>query len=166
MAAISGIQNKKHMDISQASAIQKYILQEMDFVNTYNELSKKYTQSKGFKDYKNEEIQKVFSDLGYKPKFQRQGNFYSFIETPRNFKLTFNINLKYGGVELIWSGTYNEGLLAYGGPWGAISDKISGLDAPIHLPVFRTYDELREILAFVLKYYEEYKTKLLARITD
>lgn len=154
------------MTINQASAIQKDILQEMDFVTTYNELSKKHTQPEGFENYKNEEIQKKFNDLGYTPKFQRQGNYYSLVEKLGNFEFVFNISFKYGALELIWSDSYNDEPLTYAGPWGLISRELSGANAPIHRPIFRTYEELKEILAFILKYYEEYKSKLLARITE
>lgn len=69
----------------------------------------------------------------------------------------FTISLKYGAMEFIWSAWKNTELLI-GGTWGIIKEQLNGQENDkVKKPIFRSYNEIREILAEALLIYEDFK---------
>jgi hypothetical protein len=140
----------------------KIILSDIDFANRYKELSEQYRFEKHFENFQIEEAKKIIRDLGYVAQYNKSEQFYKIIEKKNSFKFQFNISLKNGIVELIWA-TWLDGILlrGVGGPWGMIARFITDTDERIKLPVFRNYDDLREILIKAFSIYEDFKRELL-----
>jgi hypothetical protein len=140
----------------------KIILSDIDFANRYKELSEQYRFEKHFENFQIEEAKKIIRDLGYVVQYNKSEHFYKIIEKKNSFKFQFNISLKNGIVELIWA-IWLDGILlrGVGGPWGVITRFITDTDERIKLPIFRNYDDLREILKKAFSIYEDFKRELL-----
>src|SRR5690606_29110045 len=120
----------------------KNILLKINFTSRYKILSDRYQFSyeEAWKNYSNEEVIQILSDLGYQAKFIKSENYFKIVNLVSPYKIQFNISLKSGGVELIWGLEKNGKRVQLGGPWGVIKKLIDDeSNENIKLPIFRNY---------------------------
>lgn len=142
----------------------KMAIEKINFIERYRGLSSKYSfeLNESFEHYDNNNVLDVFDRLGYKAIFNKKENFYKVVDELSWGKMQFNISLKYGVVELIWSIWKGEKLCA-GGTWSMLKVQYDGVDDDkIRKPVFRNYIDLEEILAEAFAIYEDFKREFLA----
>lgn len=124
-------------------------LTENHFENSYNT----------FGDYDNEEVIKIFRELGYDVKYDKRENFFKVTEKLIQYKLQCHICLKYGHVELGWyllkDNKYYDGYV-----WGVMKNILEGNDEHLMRPEFHSYEELKEILKEAFLMYEDFKKEL------
>ena len=145
----------------------KNSLIKMNFVKRYEELSKKFdavrTPSKDRLIYIDGElIMEMIPDLGYVPQFDAKEKFFKIQEEQVGpFAFGVHMILKYGLVELVWV-VREKGEVLLGYPWGMYAKSLIGPDYRIKLPIFGSYDDLKEILEITFDMYEDFKHAMIS----
>ena len=146
-------------------AIQALV--DIDFVQRFEKISKIYSKERAnslpqtIKISKDEGL-KIFQELGYSAKYYAGEKFYE-IEFGKIGPLIFEIHISLwsgGKVELLWYVTKEEEMLL-GGPWAIYPRIMLDEDYRIKYPVFATSDDLKEILEYTFKMYEDFKNALV-----
>lgn len=135
----------------------------MDFISKYRNLSAKYSFSsdESFEAYDNNEVLNLFAELGFKASFDKKEKFFKVVDEIDSCKFQFNISLKYGLVEFIWA-VWKNNELQTGLPWGMLKQLLDDKDDDkINKPVFRNYNDLKEILDDAFAMYNEFKRELV-----
>ena len=93
-------------------------LAKIDFIKRYKALSEKFSDRENtFENYENEKVIAVFESLGYKARFMKKKLFIvGEVKNKNIYTFRFNISLKHGLVEFIWSARHN-GAIRAGDPW-------------------------------------------------
>ncbi|HHB2170681.1 TPA: hypothetical protein ACOQ6R_004888, partial [Bacillus cereus] len=76
------------------------------------------------------------------------------------YTFRFNISLKYGLVEFIWSARYN-GEVRVGNSWDMFVKVLSNGSERLPAVCFHSYDELKEIMKIAFEMYEDFKRELI-----
>jgi hypothetical protein len=136
-------------------------LEKIDFINRYKSLAARYKfkSDERFKNYDNNEVSKIFAELGYPARYDKRENFFQIVEEYPSFQFGFHIYLKYALLELIWV-VRKDGELLIGDPWDWLKQLLDGTDERFRAAGFRNYD-LREILKEAFEMYEDFKRVLL-----
>ncbi|QIZ44479.1 hypothetical protein BHV55_23265 [Bacillus sp. RZ2MS9] len=141
----------------------KEVLEKIDFIQRYKALSKQFPDRENtFENYENEKAIEVFESLGYKARFMKKENFFIVGEVKNKdfYTFRFNISLKYGLVEFIWSARYN-GEVRVGNSWGMFVKVLSNGSERLPAVCFHSYDELKEIMKIAFEMYEDFKRELI-----
>lgn len=137
-------------------------LTNMDFIAKYRNLSAKYSfnSDESFEAYDNNEVLNLLAELGLKASFDKKEKFFKVVDEIDSSKFQFNISLKYGLVEFTWA-VWKNNELQTGLPWGMLKQLLDGKDDDkINKPVFRNYNDLKEILEDAFAMYNEFKREL------
>ncbi|HDR7351992.1 hypothetical protein ABEX67_08440 [Bacillus wiedmannii] len=138
-------------------------LAKIDFIKRYKALSEKFSDRENtFENYENEKVIAVFESLGYKARFMKKENFFIVGEEMNKdfYTFRFNISLKYGLVEFIWSARYN-GEVRVGNSWDMFVKVLSNGSERLPAVCFHSYDELKEIMKIAFEMYEDFKRELI-----
>lgn len=138
-------------------------LTKIDFIKRYKALSKQFPDRENtFENYENETVIAVFESLGYKARFMKKENFFIVGEVKNKdfYTFRFNISLKYGLVEFIWSARYN-GEVKVGNSWDMFVKVLSNGSESLPAVCFHSYDELKEIMKIAFEMYEDFKRELI-----
>ena len=138
-------------------------LAKIDFIQRYKALSEKFSHRENtFENYENEKVIAVFESLGYKARFMKKENFFIVGEVKNKniYTFRFNISLKHGLVEFIWSARHN-GAIRAGDSWAMFVAILSNDTEKILRPCFHSYDELKEIMKTAFEMYEDFKRELI-----
>lgn len=141
----------------------KTTLEKIDFIARYKNLSNKYAFDfkERFNDFRNDAVIEIFNELGYHATFDKKEKFFKVVEITTNYKFQFNISLKSGGAELIWAIWRDEEFYDCS-TWGVMKTKLDGNhDDKVRLPIFRNYEDLKEILSEAFSIYEDFKREFL-----
>ncbi|MGE1024887.1 hypothetical protein ACQGS6_13065 [Bacillus sp. GMs2/2] len=141
----------------------KEVLEKIDFIQRYKALSKQFPDRENtFENYENEKAIEVFESLGYKALFMKKENFFIVGEVKNKdfYTFRFNISLKYGLVEFIWSARYN-GEVRVGNSWDMFVKVLSNGSERLPAVCFHSYDELKEIMKIAFEMYEDFKRELI-----
>ncbi|MDA1635086.1 hypothetical protein PDK11_19715 [Bacillus cereus] len=141
----------------------KEVLEKIDFIQRYKALSKQFPDRENtFENYENEKAIEVFESLGYKARFMKKENFFIVGEVKNKdfYTFRFNISLKYGLVEFIWSARYN-GEARVGNSWDMFVKVLSNGSERLPAVCFHSYDELKEIMKIAFEMYEDFKRELI-----
>lgn len=144
-------------------SVLKSTLQEINFVERYRELSSRFSfeLNERFEAFSVEEVVNILSGLGVKASYQKKESFFKIVNKIGILKFQFHISLKYGATELMWYVWQGEELIM-GGPWGILKYLVDeNYDEKIRLPIFRNYEDLKEIFTQVLAMYEDFKSNIL-----
>lgn len=137
-------------------------LEDINFLSRYRALRERFPYTDIiFEDYSNKEVLKIIESFGYSVKYDKRESFFGIKESINTYQFCFNINCKYGIVELIWDVIKEDKRLTLGGPWGLIGDLLIGDECDIKKPAFRNYEDLKEILKDAFSIYEDFKQELL-----
>ncbi len=143
----------------------KPILEDINFLSRYKKLNQRFPLSnEAFENYSNEEVLKIFDSLGYNFKYAKKEKFFGLKESINGFDFTFNISCKCGVLEFIWGLTKDGERFTMGGPWGLIGDLLVHGNCSIKDPSFKSYAELKEILAEALMIYEDFKKRVIREV--
>ncbi|KMN71030.1 hypothetical protein A9485_17355 [Bacillus cereus] len=138
-------------------------LAKIDFIQRYKALSEKFSHRENtLENYENEKVIAVFESLGYKARFMKKENFFIVGEVKKKdfYTFRFNISLKYGLVEFIWSARYN-GEVRVGNSWDMFVKVLSNGSERLPAVCFHSYDELKEIMKIAFEMYEDFKRELI-----
>ena len=138
-------------------------LTKIDFIQRYKALSKQFPDRENtFENYENEKVIAVFESLGYKARFMKKENFFIVGEVKNKdfYTFRFNISLKYGLVEFIWSARYN-GEVRVRNSWDMFVKVLSNCSERLPALCFHSYDELKEIMKIAFEMYEDFKRELI-----
>ncbi|HDR3651180.1 TPA: hypothetical protein QCO08_003493 [Bacillus anthracis] len=138
-------------------------LAKIDFIQRYKALSKQFPDRENtFENYENEKAIEIFESLGYKARFMKKENFFIVGEVKNKdfYTFRFNISLKYGLVEFIWSARYN-GEVRVGNSWDMFVKVLSNGSERLPAVCFHSYDELKEIMKIAFEMYEDFKRELI-----
>lgn len=141
----------------------KDVLEKIDFIKRYKTLAEKFSNKENkLSNYENEKVINVFESLGYKARYMKKENFYIVGEVKNKdiYFFRFNISLKYGVVELIWSVRHN-GVVKAGDPWDMFVRLLSNDTERIPTIFFQSYVELKEIMKIAFEMYEDFKRELI-----
>ena len=140
------------------------IFEKIDFLMRYRELSENFSSNieSSFENYENEKAIEIFESLGYKARFMKKENFFIVGEVKNKdiYTFRFNISLKYGLVEFIWSARHN-GEVRIGNSWDIFVKVLSNGSERLPAVCFRSYDELKEIMKIAFEMYEDFKRELI-----
>jgi len=141
----------------------KPALKNINFEERYKNLSEMYPYAdQSFEKYSNEKVLLIFESLEHSFKFNKRENFFGYREKVEDYDFAFNISLKYGLTELIWSIHKNGKLMTLGGPWAVIIRLLNdGKKSNIKKPSFRNYEDLRLILKDSFEIFEDFKSEVL-----
>ncbi|MED2836673.1 MULTISPECIES: hypothetical protein [Bacillus] len=141
----------------------KEVLEKIDFVERYKSLSEKFPdRTNTFENYENEKAIEIFESLGYKARFMKKENFFIVGEVKNKdiYTFRFNISLKYGLVEFIWSARHN-GEVRVGNSWDMFVKVLSNGSERLPAVCFHSYEELKEIMKIAFEMYEDFKRELI-----
>ncbi|MGG3504885.1 hypothetical protein ABES58_05305 [Paenibacillus lautus] len=141
----------------------EYAFVKIKFIERYKNLAAKYqfNISESFENYESNQVVKIMSELGYVSSFNKKEKFFKITETQNDYKFQFVISLKYGVAEFIWS-VWENSELRIGGTWGILKEQLDGLENDkVRKPVFRNYEELKELLADAFLIYEDFKREYM-----
>ncbi len=140
------------------------IFEKIDFLMRYRELSENFSSNieSSFENYENEKAIEIFESLGYKARFMKKENFFIVGEVKNKdiYTFRFNISLKYGLVEFIWSARHN-GEVRIGNSWDIFVKVLSNGSERLPAVCFHSYDELKEIMKIAFEMYEDFKRELI-----
>lgn len=138
-------------------------LRNIDFLARSRELSERY--SNRYKDMTSIDygkIKEIIHRLGYSS--GRIGKYF-YLKNQIVGSVSFDVLLNFRSaiLEVSWI-VYDEGEEIYGAPWTNIENDLSdGSNKTKTRPSFGSYEELEEILAIVLRMFEDFKEVLLAK---
>ncbi|MEK4520617.1 hypothetical protein NSQ95_16780 [Psychrobacillus sp. FSL W7-1457] len=139
------------------------VLKKIDFVKRYKNLAEKFSNKENkLSNYENERVIDIFESLGYQTRYMKKENFFIVGEVKNKdiYTFRFNISLKYGVVELIWS-VRHKGVIKAGDPWDIFARLLSDDTESIPTIFFHSYEELKEIMMIAFEMYEDFKRELI-----
>ena len=111
----------------------------------------------------------ILESFGYKIRYFRGENFFRATEKREGYEFRFNIILKWGGTELIWSVFHQKQLIREASDtWLTAYESLTGCkweDVP-NYPYYHDYDEMEEVLKECFELWEDFKREFLARYKD
>ena len=144
----------------------KQALTKMNFINKFEELSKKYSPEKvsmedRLLDLDIAAVMKIIENLGYSVSFNKSEKFVRVEEVIQK-DLVFGVNIMFpnGRADFIWEVRHNEEV-RLGSPWTVYSRLLIDSNYRIQMPAFRDYNELEALLKESFEMYEEFKAILI-----
>ncbi|OXT15112.1 hypothetical protein B9K06_22650 [Bacillus sp. OG2] len=141
----------------------KDVLVKIDFVKRYKSLAMKFSNKENkLSKFENGKVLDVFKSLGYKARYMKKEDFFIVGEVKNKeiYTVKFNVSLKYGVVELIWSARHN-GVVKAGDPWDMFVRLMTNDTETIPVMFFQSYEELQEIMKIAFGMYEDFKCELI-----
>ena len=145
----------------------KTVLEKIEFVNRYKVLSEQFRGNPTdindrLENYDIEKVNEIFTKLGYDVAFDNKEKFFKVgvVDNSPNYTIWFNIILEYGMTEFIWV-VYHNNEVRLGSPWSVYSRLLIEPSERIKKPVYRSYEELEEILKEAFLMYEDFKFNLI-----
>ena len=83
--------------------VVKTALSTISFADRYRKLSTSYRSENPFEKYCNDNIMNIIRSFDYDPKFYKSENFFRIPDKVSTYEFLFNIKLKWGAAEFIWS---------------------------------------------------------------
>ncbi|PLR73612.1 hypothetical protein CYJ37_08760 [Bacillus sp. UMB0728] len=145
----------------------KMALENISFEDRYRSLSARYKANSNdmedrLESYEKDKVEEIFNSLGYPAKFDKREKFFKLgveYKSP-DYKIWFNISVELGMTEFIWV-VYHENEVQLGSPWSIYSRFLNPSGQRIKKPVYRSYEELEEILKEAILMYEDFKRELI-----
>ena len=139
------------------------ILNSIHFAERYKKLYKQYSFNfnEGFNNYDNQYILKLLQEVGYIDiKYQKRENFFQSVKKIDVYRFEHKIKTKSGAVELIWDVMKNNQYFT-GNSFKNLEYELLNLEERHPLPIFRNYEDLREILTIAFQMFEDMTTEFL-----
>jgi hypothetical protein len=139
------------------------VLIEIDFIQRFRDIAERFSDKENaFENYDNEKVIEVFESLGYKARYNKNENFFIVGETMEKdiYRFRFNISLKYGLIEFIWSARH-KGEVRAGTPWDMFVRVLTRDVEKVPAVCFHSYEELKDIMKIAFEMYEDFKRELI-----
>ncbi|PAD69684.1 hypothetical protein CHH83_07405 [Bacillus sp. 7586-K] len=142
----------------------KEVLEKMNFLERSKNMSKRFNESLEdcLGNYDVNKVIHLFNRLGYVAEYDGREEFFktAVVDNSPNYKIWFNIRLKYGMGEFIWV-AYHQNEVRTGSPW-SIYVRFLDPDEKFKKPTFGSYEELEELLKEAFLMYEDFKSELIS----
>ena len=139
------------------------ILNSIHFAERYKKLYKQYSFNfnESFNNYDNQYVLKLLQEVGYIDiKYQKRENFFQSVKKIDVYRFEHKIKTKSGAVELIWDVMKNNQYFT-GNSFSNLEYELLNLEERHPLPIFRNYEDLREILTIAFQMFEDMTTEFL-----
>ena len=139
------------------------ILNSIHFAERYKKLYKQYSFNfnESFNNYDNQYVLKLLQEVGYIDiKYQKRENFFQSVKKIDVYRFEHKIKTKSGAVELIWDVMKNNQYFT-GNSFSNLEYELLNLEERHPLPIFRNYEDLREILTIAFQMFEDMTAEFL-----
>lgn len=139
------------------------ILNNIHFAERYKKIYKQYSFNfnESFNDYDNQYVVKLLHEIGYTDiKHQKKENFFQSVKKVGAYRFERKIKTKSGAVELIWDVMKNNQYYM-GNSFSNLEYELLNLEERHPLPIFRNYEDLREILTLAFQMFEDMTAEFL-----
>ena len=139
------------------------VLNNIHFAERYQALRTQYSfdLKESFEDYDNQYVLKMLQDIGYTAvKYWKSENFFQSKTRSKVYEFRYHIKIKYGIAELMWY-VMKDNKYYEGGTFPNLEYELLNLENRNHLPIFRNYEDLREILTLAFQMFEDMTTEFL-----
>jgi hypothetical protein len=139
------------------------VLSSIHFAERYEALRTQYSfdAKESFENYDNQYVLKMLQDIGYTAvKYWKSENFFQSKTRSKVYEFRYHIKIKYGIAELMWYVMKDNKYYA-GGSFPNLEYELLNLENRNHLPIFRNYEDLREILTLAFQMFEDMTTEFL-----
>ena len=139
------------------------VLNSIRFPERYQALRIQYSfdLKESFEDYDNQYVLKMLQDIGYVAvKYWRKENFFQAKKKSNIYEFRYHICIKYGVVKLMWY-AMKDNKYYEGGTFPNLEYELLNLENRNHLPIFRNYEDLHEILTIAFQMFEDMTTEFL-----
>ena len=139
------------------------VLNSIRFAERYEALRTQYDfdAKESFENYDNQYVLKMLQDIGYTAvKYWRKENFFQAKKKNSIYEFRYHVCIKAGISELMWYAMkYNK--YYAGGSFPNLEYELLNLENGNRLPIFRNYEDLREILTIAFQMFEDMTTEFL-----
>ena len=141
-------------------------LKEINFVERYENISKKYSRERTPKgeelDYFDGDfLMEIVELLGYKVQYDKRERFFHIdLEEIGNFRFGFHFSFERGRLELIWV-IYEGNKAIMGSPFASYAKQLISRDYIILDPVISDYVDFRDVMKIAFEMYEDFKQAFL-----
>ena len=141
-------------------------LHNIDFVEKYENISKKYNRERTPKgqelDYSDGDfLMEIVELLGYKVQYDKRERFFHIeLEEIGHFRFGFHFAFERGRLELIWV-IYEGDKAIMGSPFASYAKWLISRDYIILDPVISDYVDFRDVMKIAFDMYEDFKQAFL-----
>ena len=141
-------------------------LHNINFVEKYENISKKYSRERTPKGEELDYFDGVFlmeivESLGYKVQYDKRERFFHIdLEEIGNFRFGFHFAFERGRLELIWV-IYEGDKAIMGSPFASYAKWLISRDYIILDPVISDYVDFRDVMKIAFEMYEDFKQAFL-----
>ena len=142
---------------------EKQILDSIHFLERFQALCDQYNfdLKESFVNYDNQKVLEILQEIGYTtPKHQKKENFFQSVKKIGAYQFEHKIKTKHGIVELIWDVMKNNKYYM-GNSFSNLEHYLYNPPKLRPLPIFRNYEDLREILTIAFQMFEDMTTEFL-----
>ena len=144
---------------------------EINFVERYENISKKYSRERTPKgqelDYFDGDfLMEIVELLGYKVQYDKRERFFHIeLEEIGHFRFGFHFSFERGRLELIWV-IYEGNKAIMGSPFASYAKWLISRDYIILDPVISDYVDFRDVMKIAFDMYEDFKQVFLKIAKD
>mgnify|MGYP000873948766 CR=1 FL=1 len=139
------------------------VLNSIRFAERYQALRIQYSfdLKESFEDYDNQYVLEMLQEIGYTSvKYWRKENFFQAKKKNSIYEFRYHVSIKAGIAELMWYAMKDNKYYA-GGSFPNLEYELLNLENGNRLPIFRNYEDLREILTIAFQMFEDMTTEFL-----
>jgi len=139
------------------------VLNSIRFAERYQALRIQYSfdLKESFEDYDNQYVLEMLQEIGYTSvKYWRKENFFQAKKKNSIYEFRYHVSIKAGIAELMWYAMKDNKYYA-GGSFPNLEYELLNLENGNRLPIFRNYEDLREILTLAFQMFEDMTTEFL-----
>ena len=139
------------------------VLNSIRFAERYQALRIQYSfdLKESFKDYDNQYVLEMLQEIGYTSvKYWRKENFFQAKKKSSIYEFRYHICIKAGIAELMWY-VMKDNKYYEGDTFPNLEYELLNLENRNHLPKFRNYEDLHEILTIAFQMFEDMTTEFL-----
>ena len=139
------------------------VLNRIRFAERYQALRIQYSfdLKESFEDYDNQYVLEMLQEIGYTSvKYWRKENFFQAKKKNSIYEFRYHVSIKAGIAELMWYAMKDNKYYA-GGSFPNLEYELLNLENGNRLPIFRNYEDLREILTLAFQMFEDMTTEFL-----
>ena len=139
------------------------VLSSIHFAERYEALRTQYSfdAKESFENYDNQYVLEMLQEIGYTSvKYRKREDFFQAKKKSNIYEFRYHICIKYGIAELMWYAMKDNKYYA-GGSFPNLEYELLNLENGNRLPIFRNYEDLREILTLAFQMFEDMTTEFL-----
>ena len=133
------------------------VLNSIRFAERYQALRKQYSfdSKERFETYDNQYVLEMLQEIGYTSvKYWRKEDFFQAKKKNSIYEFRYHVCIKAGISELMWYAMKDNKYYA-GGSFPNLEYELLNLENGNRLPIFRNYEDLREILTLAFQMFED-----------